>query len=154
MNLTWTTFAFAEMQALIEQSRTPGIHVLAHRKFVPNNVDKRRDGPEAGLSRACAWERFDPAGSCRSDGSGDVVRPRRGFAGHSHGAGRMDPWQGRSRPYGVRFTDLRVFSELPSLYPEAEAQAIRRVCEPEPIPQWGVMRNGLSLALARGCHAG
>ena len=28
-----------------------------------------------------------------------------------------------SHPYGARFTDLRVFSELPSLYPEAEAQA-------------------------------
>ena len=41
----------------------------------------------------------------------------------------------RFTPYGARFTDLRVFSELPSLYPEAEAQAKRRVREPEPISQ-------------------
>ena len=47
----------------------------------------------------------------------------------------MDRWQDRSHPYGARFTDLRVFSELPSLYPEAEAQAKRRVREPEPIPK-------------------
>jgi len=40
-----------------------------------------------------------------------------------------------SHPYGARFTDLRVFSGLPSLYPEAEAQAKRRVGEPEPMPQ-------------------
>jgi uncharacterized membrane protein len=30
---------------------------------------------------------------------------------------------------------MRVFSELPSLYPEAEAQAMRLVCKPEPIPK-------------------
>jgi uncharacterized membrane protein len=30
---------------------------------------------------------------------------------------------------------VRVFSELPSLYPEAEAQAMRLVCKPEPIPR-------------------
>ena len=30
---------------------------------------------------------------------------------------------------------MRVFSELPSLYPEAEAQAKQLVCKPEPIPQ-------------------
>ncbi len=46
----------------------------------------------------------------------------------------MDLWQDHSDSYGPRFTDLRVFSELPSLYQEAEAQAKRRVREPEPIP--------------------
>ncbi len=46
----------------------------------------------------------------------------------------MDQWQDRSHPYRPRFT-LRVFSELPSLYQEAEAQAKRGVREPEPIPQ-------------------
>jgi hypothetical protein len=30
---------------------------------------------------------------------------------------------------------LGVFSELPSLYPEAEAQSKRLVCEPKLIPQ-------------------
>src|SRR5271165_4462866 len=38
-------------------------------------------------------------------------------------------------PCAARFTDLRVFIELPSLNPEAEAQAKRLVCKPEPIPQ-------------------
>ena len=39
-----------------------------------------------------------------------------------------------TRPRGARFTDLRALSERPSLYPEAEAQAKKLVCEPEPIP--------------------
>ena len=46
-----------------------------------------------------------------------------------------DRWQGRSHPYGARFTDLHVFSELPSLHPEAETQSKRPVCEPKLIPQ-------------------
>ena len=30
---------------------------------------------------------------------------------------------------------IRVFSEFPSLYPEAEAEAKRLICKPEPVPQ-------------------
>jgi hypothetical protein len=30
---------------------------------------------------------------------------------------------------------MRVFSEFPSVYPEAEAQATRLTCKPEPVPR-------------------
>jgi uncharacterized membrane protein len=38
-------------------------------------------------------------------------------------------------PAAEGYVVMRVFSELPSLYPEAEAQAMRLVCKPEPIPR-------------------
>ena len=33
------------------------------------------------------------------------------------------------------YVAMRVFSELPSLYPEAEAEAKRLMCKPEPVPK-------------------
>ena len=100
-------------------------------------IDTKQCGEEAGRS----WD--GPVASLRTFS----WRWLMGLAAWNGG-------QDCSHPYGARFTDLRVFSELPSLYPEAEAQAKRRVREPEPTRQWGVMRNGLSRALARGCRAG
>ena len=102
------------------------------------------------LKRACG-ERAHASGSIGLEAI--AVTARVMWFG-SHGAGRMDRWQDRSHSYGVRFTDLRVFSELPSLYPEAEGQAKQLVCKPSRSRSETLCPMDFPRELARECRAG